>query len=293
MAAAGDAVQRTSEPIAAVARQVLVEPLLSQVQLAASNYLDEDMTPPDDPTALCSTHWLPLAAASWPESPRAAHAPRHALEAAVVEVARAAASARLPSMRGAAVAGLEWWLQEQWPDDAPKEHHTDKVLGISSSGVAGEAGAPLHPLLSSVTYLSSTGGPTAVFAQRCPLVSDLPTRTRTRTLKPSPHPHSHPNPDPNPNPDPSPSPSPSPNPNPNPDLASDEPIEQAALGTDGVDEARVRALILDHLARAQLEDELRSRAVEMLLREEHVGRPWLGLGLGSDLVRVRVRVFKS
>ena len=214
MAAAGDAVQRTSEPIAAVARQVLVEPLLSQVQLAASNYLDEDMTPPDDPTALCSTHWLPLADASWPESPHAAHAPRHALEAAVEEVARAAASARLPSMRGAAVAGLEWWLQEQWPDDAPKEHHTDKVLGISSSGVAGEAGAPLHPLLSSVTYLSSTGGPTAVFAQRCPLVSDLPTRTRTRTLKPSPHPHSHPNPDPNPNPDPSPSPSPSPNPNP-------------------------------------------------------------------------------
>ena len=179
MAAAGDAVQRTSEPIAVVARQVLVEPLLSQVQLAASNYLDEDMTPPDDPTALCSTHWLPLAAASWPESPRAAHAPRHALEAAVVEVARAAASARLPSMRGAAVAGLEWWLQEQWPDDAPKEHHTDKVLGISSSGVAGEAGAPLHPLLSSVTYLSSTGGPTAIFAQRCPLVRVM-VRVRVR-----------------------------------------------------------------------------------------------------------------
>ena len=188
MAAAGDGIQRTSEPIAVVARHVLVEPLLSQVQLAASNYLDEDMTPPDDPTALCSTHWLPLADASWPESPRAAHAPRHALEAAVEEVARAAASARLPSMRGAAVAGLEWWLQEQWPDDAPKEHHADKALGISSTGVVGEAGAPLHPLLSSVTYLSSTGGPTAVFEQRCPLVSDLLTQTRSRTLKPNPNP---------------------------------------------------------------------------------------------------------
>ena len=88
------------------------------------------------------------------------------------------------------------WLQEQWPDDAPKEHHTDKVLGISTTGVAGEAGAPLHPLLSSVTYLSSTGGPTAVFDQRCPLVSDLPTRTRTRTLKPN----ANPNPNPKPNP---------------------------------------------------------------------------------------------
>ena len=68
------------------------------------------------------------------------------------------------------------------------------------------------------------------------------------------------------------------------------PSRVRSLGTDGVDEARVRALVLDHLARAQLEDELRSRAVEILLREEHVGRPWLGLGLGSDLVRVRVRV---
>ena len=77
------------------------------------------------------------------------------------------------------------------------------MLGISSSGVVGEAGAPLHPLLSSVTYLSSTGGPTAVFEQRCPLV-----------LKSNPDPD--PNPNPNPNPDPNPSPnSPSPNPNPN------------------------------------------------------------------------------
>ena len=56
-------------------------------------------------------------------------------------------------------------------------------------------------------------------------------------------------------------------------LASDEAVEQAAVGTDGVDEARVLALVLEHLAAAQLEDQLRSRSVEILLGEEDVGRP--------------------
>eukprot|EP00964_Phaeocystis_antarctica_P077605 scaffold48187_cov62-Phaeocystis_antarctica.AAC.3 len=54
-------------------------------------------------------------------------------------------------------------------------------------------------------------------------------------------------------------------------LASDEAVEQAAVGTDGVDEARVLALVLEHLAAAQLEDQLRSRSVEILLGEEDVG----------------------
>ena len=185
-----------AEPFATLTHEVLVEPLLSETQRAASHYLDTGMAPPDDPTALCSTHWLPLAAGSWPASPTALHAPRHAIEAAVMAVARAAALAR-PSMHDAAVTGVEWWLQEQWPEDAPKEHHTDKVLAISPRSrrddgelAAGDAGelagdaardgeaaplhpllstvtAPLHPLLSTVTYLSTTGGPTAVFEQRC------------------------------------------------------------------------------------------------------------------------------
>ena len=55
-------------------------------------------------------------------------------------------------------------------------------------------------------------------------------------------------------------------------LASDEAVEQAAVGTDGVDEARVLALVLEHLAAAQLEDQLRSRTIEILLGEEDVGR---------------------
>ena len=174
-----------AEPFATLTHEVLVEPLLSETQRAASHYLDTGMAPPDDPTALCSTHWLPLAAGSWPASPTALHAPRHAIEAAVMAVARAAALAR-PSMHDAAVTGVEWWLQEQWPEDAPKEYHTDKVLAISPRSrrddgelAAGDAGelagdaardgeaAPLHPLLSTVTYLSTTGGPTAVFEQRC------------------------------------------------------------------------------------------------------------------------------
>jgi hypothetical protein len=180
-----------AEPFATLTHAVLVEPLLSETQRAASHYLDTGLAPPDDPTALCSTHWLPLAAGSWPASPTALHAPRHVIEAAVMAVARAAASAR-PSMHGATVTGVEWWLQEQWPEDAPKEHHTDKVLAISprsrrddgelaagdAGELAGDAGeiagdaardgeaVPLHPLLSTVTYLSTTGGPTAVFMQR-------------------------------------------------------------------------------------------------------------------------------
>ena len=128
---------------------------LEAVRVAAAAYLDGGMTAPEVPTALCNTHWLPLGT-------EAELSPQHALEAAVVAVVRSAIGAALPPLRndgGATVAGVEWWLQEQWPDDLPKELHTDCSVCVPRA----DDDAPKHPLVSSVLYLSETGGPTAVF----------------------------------------------------------------------------------------------------------------------------------
>ena len=151
--------------------QLLAEPLLDAAREVAAKYLDQGLAPPDDPSALCSTHWLPLVEGSWPRAPTAAHEPQHAIERAVLEVTVAAARAQLagrwpsPERSTLHVQGVEWWLQEQWPDDEPKEHHTDVVVGLSDDGGSCSHGSPL---LSSVLYLSATGGPTAVFNQTCP-----------------------------------------------------------------------------------------------------------------------------
>lgn len=144
---------------------------LHGVQTAAAMYLDQGLAPPDAPEALCTTHWLPLASGSWPNAPAPARPPRHALEAAVLAVVATAASVTLPPLQGISVGGAEWWLQEQWPDDAPKEHHTDKAVALAASdqddGVCAPIGSSVqHPLISSVLYLSVSGGPTAVFGQR-------------------------------------------------------------------------------------------------------------------------------
>lgn len=88
-------------------------------------------------------------------------------------IARAASRSGMARLRGATVRGLEWWLQEQWPEDAPKEMHTDKAVGMAEAdgttadGVVAEATLTTqHPILSSVCYLSASGGPTAVFKGR-------------------------------------------------------------------------------------------------------------------------------
>ncbi len=71
------------------------------------------------------------------------------------------------------MAGVEWWAQEQWGDDEPKELHTDKDVEATPDG----AFVSRHPLCSSVLYLGPTpaeaaatagapsGGPTVVFGQ--------------------------------------------------------------------------------------------------------------------------------
>ena len=132
------------------------------VQSAAATYFDLGCAPPDVPNALCSTHWLPLAAGSWPAAPASLFLPRHALEAAVLAVARSASRMGVAALGDVdAVCGVEWWLQEQWPDDLPKELHTDKAVGPATDEDATLTSR--HPLVSSVLYLSASGGPTAVF----------------------------------------------------------------------------------------------------------------------------------
>lgn len=132
----------------------------------AVRYLDDGLAPPDVPDALCSTHWLPLVPETWPASPQAARASRHALEVAALAVARAAARSDLPPLRGACIAGLEWWLQEQWPTDMPKEWHTDKAVGLVRDGAEDDGIVECRPLMSSVLYLCDCGGPTVVVGSR-------------------------------------------------------------------------------------------------------------------------------
>lgn len=133
---------------------------LRDTQRAAAAYLDGEMAPPDVPGSLCSTHWLPIGPGS-ADQLIPAFQPRHALEAAVAAVAAAAIASRSPRLGSAVIVGLEWWLQEQWPGDLPKELHTDKAAWLE-----GDALMNAHPLVSSVLYLSDTGGPTAAFDAR-------------------------------------------------------------------------------------------------------------------------------
>jgi hypothetical protein len=169
--------------------RALYGPLLDGAVKAGGQYLDSGLAPPDVPGALCSTHWLPLAASSTTSAQQQLPLapPRHALEAAALEVAKVALCSDIPALREYTVRGLEWWLQEQWPDDEPKEIHTDKALKLvgveeeedfgrcHGDSVCGahtrhDNGAvrstTCHPLVSSVLYLSDSGGPTAIFNQR-------------------------------------------------------------------------------------------------------------------------------
>ena len=158
-----DAGGRATPAFAWLRWRALADDLLPAVQAAAATYLDSGLTPPDVPDALCCTHWLPIVEGSWSASggPRACTPARHALECAVLAVAASAASMGVDALRGATVGGLEWWLQEQWPEDQPKELHTDKAVGVTDAELTTR-----HPILSSVTYLSRSGGPTAVFKGR-------------------------------------------------------------------------------------------------------------------------------
>lgn len=145
------------DPCGVLLQSALPRDLLSAATHAAGVYLGGSASPDaDEGDALCSSHWLPLR-----EQPPDA---RHALEAAVLAVATAVCRARqepLWTCGGKPLTGLEWWLQEQDDQDEPKEYHTDKAAQLVGDEVHVQ-----NPLLSTVLYLSDTGGPTVVFEQR-------------------------------------------------------------------------------------------------------------------------------
>ncbi|KAL1526380.1 hypothetical protein AB1Y20_015093 [Prymnesium parvum] len=129
--------------------------LQQAIELAADVYLKEETLPPCSGHRLCSSHWFPL------QHGRPARQPHHALET------YAASLLDLQPVKDhfgediSSVVGLEWWLQEQEPEEEPKKFHTDKDVEFDNS----ECVVERVPCLSSVAYLSDTGGPTAVFNQ--------------------------------------------------------------------------------------------------------------------------------
>ena len=131
---------------------------LERTAVYADAYLVGRYQPPEDPSFLCDTHWCPLDANLTLPSP--------AQNPFEVVISRLCASPIFQAhvrraLRGCACAGVEWWLQEQDGKDRAKELHTD-AMTWSDGGTLRTA----HPALSTVLYLSASGGPTAVFAQR-------------------------------------------------------------------------------------------------------------------------------
>jgi len=81
------------------------------------------------------------------------HSPRNPVEEVVQYLA--AHVVKPPS----SWAGVDWWIQFRPPNE-PKEYHTD-----SDTARLNENHERYHPRLSSVFFLSDTGGPTVVFNQ--------------------------------------------------------------------------------------------------------------------------------
>eukprot|EP00993_Chasmostoma_nieuportense_P002159 NODE_2981_length_1053_cov_25.490281_g2843_i0.p1 GENE.NODE_2981_length_1053_cov_25.490281_g2843_i0~~NODE_2981_length_1053_cov_25.490281_g2843_i0.p1 ORF type:complete len:300 (-),score=55.69 NODE_2981_length_1053_cov_25.490281_g2843_i0:96-995(-) len=102
---------------------------------SSDNYTDDG----DAMSLSFGTYWCPLDLQ-----------PRNTIEQAVQYLHQ-----RLPLP--ANIVGAEWWWQAPTLMEAPKEYHTDKDVRLSQP--------PTHPLLSSVFYFGTVGGPTVVFGQ--------------------------------------------------------------------------------------------------------------------------------
>ena len=145
--------------LACVVQDALGPDLQSAVEHAADAYLEGDtMAPVCAGDSLCSTHWLPL------HEGLHTRPPANALEAHAARLVQLPDVQRRLGAETASLAGVEWWLQEQDPDDEPKGLHTDKDVTFGAE----EESSCIErcPFVSSVLYLSDTGGPTAVFDQR-------------------------------------------------------------------------------------------------------------------------------
>lgn len=104
-----------------------------------------------------TTFWMPLS-----------EEPRHALEEAVLALAREA----LPKRHGCE--GAEWWLGRSYTTDVPIEFHVDQDVKLR------EAGGPLvHPAISTVLFFNRVrGGQLAVLDESRPLQAVPPRANR-------------------------------------------------------------------------------------------------------------------
>ena len=137
---------------------------------ASTDDVDDDV---DAGATLTSSFWMPMTKVA---------SPQNAIEAYIASLARSdwfgdyvgacarASSARVrPTDNTCAsdadlerCAGAEWWIQDVAWDEPPKVYHTDCDVRV-----VGETSRRAYPVVASVTYVSSGGGPTVVFAQTC------------------------------------------------------------------------------------------------------------------------------
>lgn len=148
----------------AVFEDVLPPALLREVEVAADSYLATDLGATDVPGSLCATHWVALT--SGPSgTPRLARPASHPFERAVAWLCAQRVLITWLARRGLTFSGVECWLQEQGSDDDPKGMHTDRDVCMVR-GAEGVEYRSAYPCISSVFYLTTPGGPTAVFDQR-------------------------------------------------------------------------------------------------------------------------------
>jgi len=153
-----------------VFRDVLPPSALAMLLDEVISLEDSDYEPPDDPRAFTSgSYWCPV---NQPD-----FKPRNLVERYIDGLARLEAFRHAVDVTR--MAGAEWWIQAQDPDEAPKGFHTDCNIYMSDSGAITR-----NPDVASVFYLRGTGGacttlfmtgcsslggclgPTAIFAQR-------------------------------------------------------------------------------------------------------------------------------
>lgn len=141
-------------PLGLVVRQALaptvVESAREELELLASLEYEPDS---DAVHALTvGSYWFDLS-----------RPPTNRIEATALQLSKHSALRTMAD--GAEVIGVEWWWQEQDDDELPKELHTDKCAARVTDDIGEERIVSAHPLVASVLYLGSAGGPTVVFEQ--------------------------------------------------------------------------------------------------------------------------------
>jgi len=102
----------------------------------------------DDLSALTRANWMPHRAS-----------PLCAIEAYIASIVSACAEASRED--ASTLAGAEWWIQDVASDEEPKRYHFD--CDVAYDGVGS---IKTYPRMASVTYITTGGGATVVFAQK-------------------------------------------------------------------------------------------------------------------------------